>query len=194
MGATAILAQFAAETSGQRIPSEARTIARDHLLDGVGVALAASVEPPGRIVVELAREAGGREEAHLLWTDLATSALQAAWANGALGHLLDFDDTGPSHPTACVLPAVLATAERVGASGSELLAAMVVGYEVFLRLSAAAHAYEARLRGRGYHPTSIYGCPAAAAAAGRVGLGPGPLNGAKRASSARTTAPFLTRP
>lgn len=166
MGASAILAEFAAEAGSARIPERARALARDHVLDCVGVTLAASVEAPGRIVAELTREAGGRPEAHLLGTDIVGSAIEVAWANGTLAHLLDFDDTGFSHPTACILPAALAIGERVGASGGDLLRAMVIGYEVFERLAVAARPYESRLRGRGYHPTSIYGCPAAAAAAG----------------------------
>ena len=97
-----------------------------------------------------------------------TSAAQAAWANGALAHLLDFDDTGFSHPTACLLPAGLAVAELVDASGEELLTALVLGYEVFERIAASARPFEPALRERGWHPTSLWGCPAAAATAGRL--------------------------
>lgn len=168
MGATAVLARFAAEAGFEAIPERARGLARNHVLDCVGVTLAASVEEPGRIVADLAREAGGRPEARVLGTEIVGAPMEVAWANGALAHLLDFDDTGFSHPTACILPAALAIGERVGAGGRDLLAAMVVGYEVFERLAVAARPYESRLRGRGYHPTSIYGCPAAAAAAGSL--------------------------
>jgi 2-methylcitrate dehydratase PrpD len=168
MGATAILAGFAATTPSDRIPDEARTAARRHLLDCIGVALAAASEPPGRMITDLVREAGGTPDARLLGSGIASSALEAAWGNGALAHLLDYDDTGFSHPTACILPAALAIAERGRASGRDLVAALVVGYEVFERLSVSARPYEPTLRARGYHPTSVYGCPAAAAAAGRL--------------------------
>lgn len=168
MRATTVLAQFAATTPSAIIPEEARAAARRHLLDCAGVALAASVEPPGRMVAEVVREAGGAPEARLLGSGVPTSVLQSAWGNGALAHLLDYDDTGFSHPTACILPAALAVAERRHASGQELVAALVVGFEVFERLAVSARPHEPALRARGYHPTSIYGCPAAAAAAGRL--------------------------
>ena len=173
VGATAVLARFAAETTYDRIPEVARVAARRHVLDCVGVSLAAASEPAGRIIAEVVRDAGGSPQARLLGSGRATSAIQAAWANGSLAHLLDFDDTGFSHPTACVLPAALAAAELVQADGRAFMAAMVVGYEVFERLSVSARPYEGKLRARGYHPTSVYGCPAAAVAAGSLlGLDP----------------------
>ncbi len=168
MGATAVLARFAAETRSDLIPEDARAATRRHLLDCVGVALGAAAEPPGRMAAEVVSEAGGTAEARLLGSGIATSVLQAAWGNGTLAHLLDYDDTGFSHPTACILPAALAAAERRGASGRDLVAALVVGYEVFERLSVSGRGHEPALRARGYHPTSVYGCPAAAAAAGRL--------------------------
>ena len=109
----------------------------------------------------------------MLGSSLRTSAVSAAWANGALAHLLDFDDTGFSHPTACILPAALAMAEGTGATGGDLVAAVCVGLEVFERLSSSGRQHEPELRRRGFHPTSLYGCSAAAAAAGNiVGLNP----------------------
>ena len=93
----------------------------------------------------------------------------AAFLNGALAHSLDFDDThaaGSLHPGAPVIPAALAAGEMVGASGADVLAGIVAGYEVTCRvalaLPAGAH-YD-----RGFHPTATCGAFGAAAAAGRV--------------------------
>ena len=93
----------------------------------------------------------------------------AALLNGALGHSLDFDDTHADsslHPSAPVVPAALAAAEMTGASGDELLAAIVTGFEVCCRLGMAldptAH------YARGFHPTATAGTFGAAAAAGRL--------------------------
>lgn len=168
MGATAILAEFAAETTVQRVPAEARAAALRQVIDCTGVALAASVEEAGQIITSVTRKMGGTPDGRLIGSGIPTSSIQAAWANGGLCHLLDFDDTGFSHPTACILPAAYAASERVQASGLEFLTAMVIGYEVFERLSVSARPYERKLRGRGYHPTSLYGAPAAAAAAGSL--------------------------
>jgi 2-methylcitrate dehydratase PrpD len=93
----------------------------------------------------------------------------AAFLNAALGHSLDFDDTHAAaslHPGAPVIPAALAAGEMAGASGAEVLAGIVAGYEVTCRIALAlpAGAHYAR----GFHPTATCGAFGAAAAAGRV--------------------------
>ena len=70
----------------------------------------------------------------------AYSPPAAALFNGNLGHSLDFDDThasGSIHPSAPIVPAALAAAEMVGANGRTVVAAVVAGYEVQIRLSLA---------------------------------------------------------
>jgi 2-methylcitrate dehydratase PrpD len=173
MKATSVLSEFASKTRFADIGAEAIAATKRHILDCTGVALAAAVEPAGRIVLDITREQGGTPKAAVLGTSLRTSVVSAAWANGALAHLLDFDDTGFSHPTACILPAVLAMAEEAGATGAAVVTAVCVGLEVFERMSSTGRQHEHVLRGRGFHPTSLYGCSAAAAGAGSiVGLNP----------------------
>ena len=173
MKATAILSEFASQTRLSGISPEAIAATKRHILDCTGVALAAIVEPSGRIVVDITREQGGVPTAAVLGSSLRTSTVSAGWANGALAHLLDFDDTGFSHPTACILPAVLALAEETNASGADVVAAVCVGLEVFERMSSSGRQHEHVFRNRGFHPTSLYGCSAAAAGAGSiVGLNP----------------------
>jgi 2-methylcitrate dehydratase PrpD len=173
MQATAILSEFASRTRLADISAEAIAATKRHILDCTGVALAACVDPPGRIVLDITREQGGNPTASVLGSNLRTSVVAAAWANGALAHLLDFDDTGFSHPTACILPAVLAMAEETGASGAATVAAVCIGLEVFERMSSSGRQHEHVFRRRGFHPTSLYGCSAAAAGAGSiVGLNP----------------------
>ncbi|MBI2292584.1 MAG: MmgE/PrpD family protein [Betaproteobacteria bacterium] len=168
MGATAVLSEFASKIRIADISAEAVAATKRHILDCVGVALAATVEPAGRIVLDITREQGGAPQARVLGSSFRTSAVSAAWANGALAHLLDFDDTGFSHPTACILPAALAMAEEAGATGGDLVAAVCIGLEVFERMSSSGRQHEPELRRRGFHPTSLYGCSAAAAAAGSI--------------------------
>ena len=168
MGATAILAEFASKTRIADISAEAVAATKRHILDCAGVTLAATVESAGRIVLDITREQGGAPQARVLGSSLRTSAVAAAWANGALAHLLDFDDTGFSHPTACILPGALAMVEEAGATGGDLVAAVCVGLEIFERMSLSGRQHEPELRRRGFHPTSLYGCSAAAAAAGSI--------------------------
>lgn len=173
MQVTAILAEFASRTRLSDISADAIAATKRHILDCTGVGLAACVEAPGRIVLDITREQGGHPVAGVIGSGIRTSTVSAAWANGALSHLLDFDDTGFSHPTACILPAVLAMAEEAGASGAAVVAAVCIGLEVFERMSSSGRQHEHVFRRRGFHPTSLYGCSAAAAGAGSiVGLNP----------------------
>src|SRR4051812_37731533 len=146
MGATAVLSEFASKTRIADLSDAALAATKRHILDCAGVMIAATVEPAGRIVLEVTREQAGAPQARVLGTNLRTTTISAAWANGALGHLLDYDDTGFSHPTACILPAALAVAEEAGATGGDLVAAVCVGLEVFERMSLSGRQNEAKLR------------------------------------------------
>jgi len=168
MGATTVLSEFASKTRVTDISRDALEATKRHILDCTGVGLAATVEPAGKMILELTREQGGTPQARVFGFDRRTSAVSAAWANGSLAHLLDFDDTGFSHPTACILPAALALVEEANASGAQLVTAVCVGLEVFERVAFAGRQHEPELRRRGFHPTSLYGCSAAAAAAGSI--------------------------
>ncbi|MBF6331155.1 MmgE/PrpD family protein [Nocardia transvalensis] len=148
------------------IPEVVRRTAIRHVLDGIGCAVAALDDDVPALRV--ARGMGGPAEASVLGTGERMGAPAAALANGVLVHTLDFDDThagGLVHPTAPVLPAVLAVGEQIGAAGRDVLAAVVVGYETICRLGAAApHGFHAR----GLHATSVCGVFAAALSAARL--------------------------
>ncbi len=150
MAATAVLSEFASTTRLSDISAAAVAATKRHILDCAGVALAAAVEPAGRIVLDVTREQGGAPQARVLGSSLRTSTVSAAWANGALAHLLDFDDTGFSHPTACILPAALAMAEAEGvdrrrSGGRRLCRAGGVRAAVVIRPAARAGTAPARL-------------------------------------------------
>src|SRR5439155_20316740 len=112
----------------------------------------------------LLTEAANHGKASLVGRSRSTSTHWAALVNGAAGHALDFDDTHlvmSGHPTAPVLPAVLALAEAEHASGGELVRAFVAGVETECRLGALlglGH-YAA-----GFHATATLGTFGAAAA------------------------------
>ncbi len=93
----------------------------------------------------------------------------AALLGGAAAHSLDFDDTharAQLHPGAAVIPAALAAAQMVRCDGPTLLAGIVAGYEVMIRIALGlpplAHSQ------RGYHLSATCGGFGAAAAAGRI--------------------------
>jgi 2-methylcitrate dehydratase PrpD len=162
------LAAWALGPGPAQAPAEAREAACRHLLDGFGTALAAGRAGAAAPALAVARELGGPPESAIPGTGARGSAVAAALATGTLVHALDFDDThagGLVHATAAVLPAALAVGEQTGATGAEVLAAAVAGYETVCRLGAAApHAFHAR----GLHATMACGVLAAALVAARL--------------------------
>jgi 2-methylcitrate dehydratase PrpD len=88
-------------------------------------------------MLELYAEMGGRAESTLLPIGPRVPTLNAVSANGYVTNILDFDDTLNGHPGACVIPTALALGERLGASGADVLQAIVLGYEVETRIGDA---------------------------------------------------------
>jgi 2-methylcitrate dehydratase PrpD len=114
------------------------------LLDGIGVMLAASgLSEDIRPFVELARSTAGAKEASILGSWERVSASGAAFANGAMAHALDFEDSfdaAPTHPDASLIPAALAIAQSLrnvpgNVSGREFIVAMAVGCDLTCRLA-----------------------------------------------------------
>src|SRR3990172_12073378 len=132
------LARFVVET--QRVPEDAILQAKRAVLDTLGVALAGSCEQSARAVVDWLRDQGGRPEAALLGRALRLPAAAAALAHGTAAHALDFDDVSlpmRGHPSAPLLPALLAVGDVAGSSGRDILTAFVLGFEVEAKLGRA---------------------------------------------------------
>ncbi|MDX6744364.1 MmgE/PrpD family protein [Actinocorallia sp. A-T 12471] len=170
------LAEFAAACRDEGIPAAVAKDVSERILDVAGNCLAGRAEEtsetdPGNAVLRTVSTWGSGGAAEVLGTDVVLPAPNAALVNGTYAHALDFDDTHlPSvlHPSASVVPAALAVAQEVGASGRDLLAAVAAGIEVCNRLGMAS--YDKGLRNstffeRGQHATSICGTLGAATAA-----------------------------
>ena len=144
------------------LPENALVVAKQCVLDWFAVTLAAREEPLVRILREQVGQTG---TATLVGTSLRCSPGEAALVNGAASHALDYDDghSFVGHPTVTVLPAVLATAELLGSSGSDLLRAFIVGVETSAAIGSLAlpEHYD-----RGFHATATLGAFGAAAAVG----------------------------
>lgn len=165
--------QFAAGLRLEDLPEGVVRAAELHLADGYGVALAGCGHPFAGPVLRVVQETGGRPQATVWATGRRTSAAMAALANGTIMHGLDFDDTHTEaivHATAVIAPAAFAVGEWCGASGAEVLAAAVAGYEVVVRIGLAA---PGRFHASGFHATAVCGAFGAAVTAGRLlGLDP----------------------
>ena len=162
------LARFARELTYESVPSEVLDAAKLHFLDAIGCGLAAHGVGTGVHARTSVLDEGGGDEATLIGSERHAGAAGAALANGTLCHALDFDDTHAgaiSHVSTVVCPAALAVAEAANASGRELLAAVVAGNEVVIRIGRAA---EPAYMVTGFHPTSVCGVFGATVAAGRL--------------------------
>lgn len=180
MGEPTLAQQLADFAAGARagVPDEVAASVRQRVLDVLGLCVAATPLPTSAAVAGLVAHQGGRPESTAIGLAERVPASQAAFLNGVLAHSLDFDDTHlPSvlHPSSAVVPAALAAAQAVGASGADVVAAVAVGLEVTVRLGMAG--YDRELGNsvffeHGQHATSICGAMGAAVAAGLViGLG-----------------------
>lgn len=166
------LAEFAAKVDFSNIPRDVINRSKLHFLDWIGVCIAGYEAPESRIVVEFVKKMGGEKEATILGYGLKTVCSNAAFANGTMAHSYDFDDEFYAcaiHPGSVVVASTLAAAENRGASGKDLIAAIVVGYEVMSRVGLGVNAVPELAHSlRGFHPTATCGVFGATAAAGRI--------------------------
>ncbi|MDQ3793799.1 MAG: MmgE/PrpD family protein [Actinomycetota bacterium] len=161
---TQALASFLADLRFEDLPEEVVERTEEFFLDWVASALAGKNAKPVQILQRFV-EAMGPEDgpSEILVSRRRTSPLFAALVNGAASHVVEQDDVHNGavfHPATVVFPAVLATAQQTGASGREVLAASVVGYEAGVRIGA----FLGRSHYRVFHTTGTAGTLAAAAA------------------------------
>jgi 2-methylcitrate dehydratase PrpD len=164
---TVTLARYAAGLRFDDLPAAVVEKAKEIVADTVAACICGADMPWSRIVVDYAERTGPGGSSKILGRGTSVQAPAAALANGALAHAFELDSlTRPgagAHPGATVLPPALAVAQQVGATGKQLLAAVVAGNEVMIRIGrATGHTNEAR----GFHAPGTTGPFGAAAACG----------------------------
>jgi 2-methylcitrate dehydratase PrpD len=138
--ATEALAEFVLGLRPEEIPAATVEAVRRCVLDLVGSAAAGIRSEAAVIARRCAQRLGGPGGAAVWFGGGNRLPAYAAFANSAAASALDLDDghrAAGGHPGAAVIPAVLAVAPEVQASWPEVLAALAVGYEVGVRVSAA---------------------------------------------------------
>ena len=143
-------------------------LAKEHLLDALGIAIASSGFEFGKIALKGVRGLGEGGQATAIGTGDLLPASSAALLNGILAHGLDFDDThigGIYHASSPALAAVLPSAQTNESTGLEALLAFVASIEMGSRLGIAGGQ---DFHHRGWHTTGLAGTFAAALAAGRL--------------------------
>ena len=150
------------------VPAPVVERAKLHILDALGIGLAASRYDFSHKTLTAIQGLAGDGSYPVIGMPAALPLRDAAQMNGFLIHGLDYDDThvgGVIHATASAVPTVLAAGQRHGASGRETLAAYLAAIEGVARIAAAAQGGFHRL---GFHPTGMVGVFGAALAAGRL--------------------------
>lgn len=162
MSLTAALGTFIQDLRFEHVPAEARALARDAFTDTIGVIMAGASEPIVEIVHNEVALRPSPAEARVCLSARKVSALDSALVAGTAAHALDYDDQAlTGHPSAILVPTILAEGEFLGSSGQDMVTAYVGGYEVWAELVRRGSNYHKK----GWHPTSVFGVIGAAAAA-----------------------------
>ncbi len=169
------LADIATSVRCEDLPQEVKHQAKRCVLDLLGVALAGSGHHLSEICRRVAFADGGKEEASV-WGSRSKRlpATAAMMVNAVQGHVLDMDDGNRfanGHPGVVTISPAFALAERQNLTGRDLIEAIVVGYEIFVRLASAINP---ELLLRGFHTTSTVGSCASAAVVSKLLKLPGP--------------------
>ena len=165
-GPTADLAGFLAGLRLNGVDDFARNAARRHLIDTLGAVVAGASQEVTGVAERVLARVHGKGDVLVPGFAAKYDVLTAAYLAGTAGHGLELDDgyrSGSVHPGVVVVPAAWSLAVARGASGADLLLAVIAGYEAVCRIAAAGHP---RTRLRGFHNTGIAGVFGSAAAAG----------------------------
>lgn len=140
------------------LPAEVMQKGKSHLLDSLAAVVSGSTLRPGKLGLQHARDLGGKEACSVLGSNLKTTPIMAAFANGMSGHADETDDSNSQlHPGCAIVPAALAMAESRNSGGDELLRAVILGYDIGFRFHQA---FAPRSTSFG----ATFGCTAAASA------------------------------
>jgi 2-methylcitrate dehydratase PrpD len=165
---TTKLSTYMSEARDRALPDDVIARVKEHLLDTIAAMISGSQLPPGRAGIEFARAYGGEKISTVVASSVLCGPIEAALANGVLAHSDETDDShapSQSHPGCAVVPAALAVGEKFGISGTRLLRAVALGYDIGPRINMTFGAVD--LQGLGHKSThSIAGVFGAAAAAG----------------------------
>jgi 2-methylcitrate dehydratase PrpD len=168
MDETRRLAQCITDISYNDLSSEVVDKAKLLILDQLGCQLAFATLPWNEAIYNYIRDKkGSREESTIIRYGLRTTAEDAAFANAVFGHGFEMDDTelsSASHPGVTVIPPSLAVGEIKNINGKDFLTAIVVGYDVFIRIGLATRS----MMNRGFHTTAVLGPLGSAAATSKI--------------------------
>jgi len=162
------LGEFAVSLHVAQIPGDVMEQAKRHMLDSLGIALAASGFDYAQRTIGAINGLAGTGSHPVIGMPYRLPLRDAVMMNGTLIHGLDYDDTHSDvivHSSASAVPTALHMARENGASGAEALLAYILGIEAVARIGAAA---QGAFHQVGFHPTGVVGAFGCALTAGRL--------------------------
>src|SRR5215468_4939846 len=187
------LAEWVLAIRAEDIPAATVGQAKLLILDTIGCGYAAFEEEAAHAVLATLKEMGGAPQCTVIGSPTKTSAPNAVLVNGSLIRILDLNDYVNTkdgqiggHPSDNI-PVALAAGELSGAAGRDVVAAIVLGYEIYGRLK------ELMDRDGDWDGVTVSGFVAPAMAGRLMGLGVNELGQALALSGARAITPLAVR-
>ena len=160
------LAEWVVQPSFSQVPADLKPLLRTAFIDTVACLFSGEREAVTQTALTLVQNRGSRPEVPLLTGQAMLSVSDAAFVSAVSAHALDFDDMALNgHPSVVLVPALLAAGMQLGANDEKLLASYLVGYEVWAELVSRE---PDSLHNKGWHPTSVIGTVACAAALSHI--------------------------
>ncbi|HVB98282.1 MAG TPA: MmgE/PrpD family protein [Candidatus Dormibacteraeota bacterium] len=160
------LSTYMSEAGDRPLPAEAAEKTKEHILDTLAAMISGSTLIPGQKGIEFAQKYGGKPVSTVVASNILCGPIEAALANGMLAHSDETDDShapSQSHPACGIIPAALAVGEMFGTSGTRLIRAVALGYDVGTRvtMTLGAEKFEADSHWSTHSIAPLFGAAAA---------------------------------
>jgi 2-methylcitrate dehydratase PrpD len=166
------MADYALTLQLEKMKSDAIEIGKSFLMDTLGCIIAGSQQKPSLLALDFCKKMYGEEKktATVIGSGgIKLNTCSASFINGVSSHFHDYDDMLPTlsgHPSAAVLPCVLALCEELNKSGKDVLETYIAGVEIIDILSRGLNSKTLVHYSKGWHSTQTIGIFGATAAAG----------------------------
>ena len=167
------LVQYMSEAATRAIPAEVVEKTKQQMLDTVASMISGAPLPPGSLGLKFAEAYQGPEVSTVVGSAKRTGPIEAAMANALLAHSDETDDShapSQSHPGCGVIPAALVAGEKFGISGTQLVRAVALGFDVGTRvaMTLGGEDYQTFAHRDTHCITNTFGAAAAAACAANL--------------------------
>ncbi|HVC00234.1 MAG TPA: MmgE/PrpD family protein [Candidatus Dormibacteraeota bacterium] len=160
------LSAYMSEASSRPLPGNVAQTTKEHILDTLGAMISGSKLLPGRRAIQFAQAYGGKPVSTVMATNMAIGPIEAALTNAMMAHADETDDSHSAsscHPGCGIIPPALAIGEQFGVSGTRLIRAVALGYDVGTRvtLTLGGGAFEAESHWSTHTIAPLFGAAAA---------------------------------